>query len=229
MRLLLAEDEPTLSGAITAMLRKNNYEADAVFNGEDAIDYLKLGQYDGAILDVTMPKKTGFEVLLDVRKSGIHLPILMLTARSDVRDKVFALDNGANDYLTKPFHYQELLARIRCMTRKPGGPCTSKIHFGNISLDRADYELSSPYGSRPLTNKEYQLMEKLISEPRRLISTESLLENIWGMDSDAHPHVVWIYISYLRKKLTELKADVRIRLSRGVGYALEELSGDANT
>ncbi|AGC68739.1 transcriptional regulatory protein DltR [Thermoclostridium stercorarium subsp. stercorarium DSM 8532] len=223
MKILLAEDERSLVRALVKILEKNNYTAEAVYNGEDALAYLETGDYDAAILDIMMPKMDGITVLKKVREKGITTPILMLTAKSEVDDIVTGLDSGANDYLTKPFDTKELLARIRAMTR--GNHATdNKLTFGNITLDRATFELSSPTGSFRLANKEFQMMEILMSNPQNLISTEKFLEKIWGLDSDAEINVVWVYISYLRKKLSALNANIQIRAARNAGYSLEVVS-----
>ncbi len=223
MRLLLAEDEKSLSKAIVTILEKNNYSVDAVYNGEDALLYLESDNYDGVILDVMMPKLDGFSVLKRLRASGNNIPILILTARDQVDDKVLGLDSGANDYLTKPFHTRELLARIRVMTRSQTPQLDSQLKLGNIVLDQASFELSSLNGSFRLANKEFQMMEILMSNPHQLVSTERFLEKIWGYDSDVEVNVVWVYISYLRKKLSALHANIQIKALRGVGYSLEEL------
>lgn len=222
MRLLLAEDERSLSRAVIKILEKNNYTADAVYNGEDALNYLMSGNYDAAILDIMMPKMDGIAVLKKLRLQGNLIPILMLTARAEIDDKVFGLDSGANDYLTKPFDTKELLARIRAMTRNQNA-ADSKLTYGNISLDRATFELSSPSGSFRLANKEFQMMEFLMTNPQHLISTERFMEKIWGQDSDVEINVVWVYISYLRKKLGALHANIQIKATRNAGYSLEEI------
>lgn len=222
MRLLIAEDEQFLCKALSAILRKNNYEVDAVFDGAEALSFLKNGSYDAAILDVMMPEMNGIEVLRRIRAAGNKTPVLMLTAKAEVEDKVLGLDCGANDYLTKPFATPELLARIRAMTRSQGMQSTSQLRLGNITLDQAKFELSSPSGSYRLTNKEFQVMELLILNPGRLISTEQILEKVWGYDNSVELNVVWSYISYLRKKLAGVNANVRIRVSRNAGYTLEE-------
>ena len=223
MRLLLAEDEVSLSRAITAILKKNNYETDAVYDGEAALDWLMSNNYDGVILDIMMPKLDGLSVLRRLRADGNNIPVLILTAKSEVDDKVIGLDAGANDYLTKPFATKELLARIRAMTRAQTTQNTSEMHMGNIRLNRATFELSSPTDSFRLAGKEFQMIEMLLSNPRNLISTEQFMERIWGQDSDADIHVVWVYISYLRKKLAALNANIQIKATRGVGYTLEEM------
>lgn len=222
MRLLLAEDERSLSRAVTVLLRKNNYEVDPVYDGEEALDYLGSGNYDGAILDIMMPKRDGIDVLRQLRQRGSRLPVLLLTAKSEVDDKVLGLDSGANDYLTKPFASQELLARIRAMTREQTEQATSLLRVGNITLDRATFELSSPTGHLRLTNKEFQVLELLMCNPHNLISTQRFLEKIWGYDNEAEINVVWVYISYLRKKLAALHADIQIKAWRNAGYYLEE-------
>lgn len=222
MRILLAEDERSLSRAVIALLEKNNYSADAVDDGQEALEYLEAGNYDALILDLMMPKMDGLTVLRTLREQGNPIPVLILTAKSEVDDKVLGLDTGANDYLTKPFSTQELMARIRAMTRsQTGGQVTSRLTFGNITLDQATFELSSPAGSFRLANKEFQMMEMLMRNPRQIIPTERFLERIWGYDSEVEVSVVWVYISYLRKKLSALQADVEIRASRNLGYALE--------
>ncbi len=220
MRILLAEDEKALAKAIVKIFEKNNYSADAVYDGEEALAYIESGNYDVAVLDIMMPKLDGISVLKKVRASGNRIPILMLTAKSEIEDRVLGLDSGANDYLPKPFDTRELLARIRAITRTKEETDT-KLGFGNITLDRATFELSSPTGSFRLANKEYQMMEYFLSNPRRIISAEQFMEKIWGYDSDAEINVVWVYISYLRKKLTALGADIAIKASRNAGYSLE--------
>lgn len=221
MKLLLAEDERSLSKALTAILEHNGYTVDAVYDGVEALEYLEMGEYDGLILDIMMPRMDGMTALQKIREQGNQIPILMLTAKSEVDDKVAGLDNGANDYLTKPFASKELLARIRAMTRTQTVAVTSVLQFGNISLDQATKELSSPSGEFHLANKEFQVMELLMSNPKNVIPTERIMERVWGYDSNAELNVVWAYISYLRKKLTALKADIQIKATRNTGYSLE--------
>lgn len=223
MRLLLAEDEKALSKALKTILERNNYSVDAVYDGQEALDYLEFGQYDGIILDIMMPKIDGISVLKNIRSKGNLVPVIMLTAKSDVDDKVQGLDCGANDYLTKPFQARELLARIRAMTRTNIMQASSKLKFGNITLDQSTFELSTINGSVRLANKEFQMLELLMSNPHNLISSERFMEKIWGYDSEAELNVVWVYISYLRKKLTALGANVQIKAARNTGYFLEEI------
>ncbi len=221
MKLLLAEDELSLSRALVHILEKNHYSVDPVYNGQDALDYIENGNYDAVILDIMMPYIDGITVLKKLRSNGNQIPILILSAKSEIDDKVLGLDSGANDYLTKPFDSKELLARIRTMTRSIEA-VDARLTLGNITLNRATYELSSTTDSFRLANKEFQMMELLMTNPKQLVSTERFFEKIWGYDSDAELNVVWVYISYLRKKLTALHANVQIKATRNVGYSLEE-------
>ena len=221
MKLLFAEDERSLSRAITHILEKNCCSVDAVYDGQAALEYLENGDYDGVILDIMMPKVDGISVLRTIRAKGNPVPVLMLTAKSEIDDKVLGLDTGANDYLTKPFDTKELLARIRAMTRG-NRAVDATLNYGNITLNRTNFELSSPTGSFRLANKEYQMMELLMANAGQLISSDQFLEKIWGLDSNVESSVVWVYISYLRKKLSALNANVSIRAVRNAGYVLEE-------
>ena len=222
MRILLAEDERALSRAIVKILEKNNYSADAVYNGEDALVYIENGNYDAIILDIMMPKLDGISVLRRIREKGITTPVLVLSAKNEVDDKVLGLDSGANDYLSKPFDTKELLARIRVITRTQTSQ-SSTLSFGNLTLNRATYELASPTDSIRLANKEFQMMEMLMANPGHIISAERFMEKIWGFECESEINVVWVYISYLRKKLTALGADFHIKASRNAGYTLEAL------
>ena len=221
MRVLLAEDEKSMSRALTAILTKNNYSVDAVYNGRDALDYITGGDYDLAILDVMMPGLDGFEVLKRIRAKGVQIPVMMLTAKSQVDDKVEGLDLGANDYLTKPFEGKELLARLRAMTRKNTPAEGNELKYGNITLNRASFDLSSPTGSVKLSSKEFQMMEYLMSNPGMLITTERFFDKIWGLDFEGDSSIVWTNLSYLRKKLIQIGANVRIKATRNAGYSLE--------
>ena len=225
MRLLLAEDERSLSRALVRILEHAGYAVDAVYDGSEALDYIMNGaNYDGVILDIMMPKMDGLTVLARVRGEGNQIPVLLLTARSEVDDKVRGLDTGANDYLTKPFAPPELLARIRAMTRTGQEQVDSRLHAGNITLDTSTCQLSSPTGSFRLAGKEFQMMKMLMAAGRQLIPTETFMEKIWGYDTEAEVNVVWVYISYLRKKLRALNADVAIVATRNTGYSLEKRS-----
>lgn len=220
MRILLAEDEVALARAVVKIFEKNNYSIDAVHNGADALDYLEAGNYDAAILDIMMPKVDGITVLKTLRANGSSLPVLMLTAKSEIDDKVLGLDSGANYYLTKPFDSKELLAAVRAITRTQSEVDT-KLAVGNITLDRSSFELSSPSGSVRLANKEFQMMEMMMASPKKVVSVDAFMDRIWGYDTDTESNVVWVYISYLRKKLTALNANVKIKASRNAGYSLE--------
>ena len=219
MRILLAEDEKALSKALVKIFEKNNYSIDAVYDGEEALDYLDGGNYDAAVLDIMMPKVDGITVLKKLRAGGSDLPVLMLTAKSEIDDKVLGLDSGANYYLTKPFDSKELLAAVRAITRS-GNEVDTKMSFGNITLDRASFELSGPAGDVKLANKEFQMMELLMAKPGNIISVDTFMDHIWGYDSDTESNVVWVYVSYLRKKLTAIGSDVMIKASRNAGYSL---------
>lgn len=221
MRILLAEDENALAKALVKIFEKNNYSVDSVDNGEDAFDYIKAGEYDVVILDVMMPRADGITVLKKIRAEGNQVPVLILSAKSETEDKVLGLDSGANYYLTKPFDTKELLATIRAITRIRVSNDT-KMNFGNITLDRATFELSSPTGSFRLANKEFQMLEMFMINPGCVISAEKFMEKVWGFDTEAEINVVWVYVSYLRKKLTALNANVQIKALRNVGYLMEE-------
>ena len=221
MRILLAEDERDLADALEAMLKHNNYSVDTVDNGQDALDYLMLDDYDGAILDVMMPKMDGVSVVQKLRESKKSTPVLLLTAKSEIEDKVYGLDSGADDYLTKPFVIKELLARVRSMTRRQTTFTSNVLELGNVSLSKYTFELSTEKDKVRLSNKAYQMMEMLMRNPGNVIQTEQFLERIWGYDSDSEINVVWVNISYLRKKLKALDANVQIKATRNVGYTLE--------
>ena len=221
MKLLFAEDEKSLSRALKMILEKSNYVVDAVYDGAEALDYLAADSYDGVILDIMMPKKDGITVLREMRERGDMTPVLLLTAKSEIDDKVLGLDAGANDYLTKPFDSKELLARLRAMLRVQHTQTSSALAYGNVTLDTATCTLAAPTGSYKLAGKEYGIMELLMRSPAVIISADRILERVWGYESDADINVVWVYLSYLRKKLTALGADVQIKATRGAGYSLE--------
>ncbi len=222
MRILLAEDEKPLARALVKIFEKNGLSADAVHNGADALSYLEADNYDVVVMDIMMPVIDGITALRKIRESGNRIPVLMLTAKTEIDDKVLGLDSGANYYLTKPFDTKELLAAIRAITRQDP-KAASKLSFGNITLDRSTFELASPIGNFRLANKEFQMMEMLITSPHHVFPAEHFMTKIWGYDSDAQLNVVWVYISYLRKKLTALHADIEIRSLRNAGYSLEEI------
>lgn len=222
MRLLLCEDEVELSNALAAMLKHNNYSVDAVYDGQEALNYLETENYDGVILDIMMPKVDGITVLKTIRDKGNKVPVLMLTAKSEIDDKVLGLDCGADDYLTKPFSSKELFARIRAVTRRQTEITDSILAFGNITLDRLTFELKSEKDSVRLSNKEFQMLEMLMINPLNVIATDRFMEKIWGYDSESEINVVWVCISSLRKKLIAIEAKIEIKARRNIGYSLEE-------
>ncbi len=220
MRILLAEDERELSEALCVILKHSNYSVDAVFNGEDALEYLLTGIYDAAILDIMMPKKDGLSVLRELRQKKNDTPILILTAKSEIDDKVSGLDAGADDYLTKPFSSKELLARLRVIVRRKSDNTENFINFGNCILDHLTFEIKANGKSEQLSNKEFQMLQMLMMNPSTVISVERFMEKIWGFEAETQTNVVWVYISYLRKKLTNIGADFRISVVRNLGYRL---------
>lgn len=221
MRLLLAEDERELSAALQAVLKRNHYEVDVVYDGGEAYDYLQTGNYDGFILDVMMPVMDGFTLLKKIRNERNNVPVLMLTARAEVDDRVQGLDLGADDYLTKPFAMKELLARIRSITRRVTEAESSSLQLGNVVLDLSVFTLEVEGNKERLPNKEFQMLQMLLANPSQIISTERFMEKIWGFDSDADIQVVWVYNSYLRKRLKAMGANVVIRAKRNQGYFVE--------
>ena len=227
MRILLAEDEISLAKAIKKILQSNNYEVDSVDNGDDAIYYLLSDNYDIAIIDIMLNGLDGISVVKEVREKGCDASIIMLTALSDIDKKEEALDLGANDYLTKPFSARELLARLRSITRG-NNSIDSKVVLGNTTLNRTNFQLSTIYDSITLANKEYQMMEMFMLSYGKTLSSDRLMDRIWGLDSDADISIVWVYISYLRKKLTKLKSNILIKSNRNAGYYLEVIDDKEN-
>lgn len=223
MRILIAEDEVTIARALKVMLEKNKYAVDMVHNGNDALDYIQAVGYDALVLDIMMPGKDGIEVLKAARAGGNTTPVLFLTAKAEVADRVAGLDAGADDYLPKPFAASEFLARVRALTRRSNTYASSILSFGNVTLDCSQYLLKTIWGEVRLNNKEYQLMEMFLRHPRQVFSSEHLMEKVWGLDSEAEMDVVWTYIGFLRRKLRQIGVDIEIRTIRGAGYALEEM------
>lgn len=222
MRLLLAEDERSLSRAVTVLLRKNNYEVDPVYDGEEALDYLGSGNYDGAILDIMMPKRDGIDVLRQLRQRGSRLPVLLLTAKSEVDDKVLGLDSGANDYLTKPFASQELLARIRAMTRKHAGSRSNIFTLADLTVDTRRQRVERGGREISLLPKEFAILEHLIRNKGAVISREQLEDRIWNYEYSGSSNNVDVYMSRLRKKLDEGYEVKLIHTVRGSGWVLRE-------
>lgn len=221
MKILIAEDEPALRHALETLLIRNHYAVEVVDNGLDALDFLRIGAYDGAILDIMMPKMDGIQVIRCLRQEGNKTPILLLTAKSSVEDRVIGLDTGANDYLPKPFDIRELLARLRVLTRRQDQQ-SSSVYAGNIALDTVTFCVSGPNGTQPLVNKEYQVLLLLMRNPGRVISADRFLENIWDGDSLGQENALWTVIYNLRKKLSDLGANVQIKTKRNLGYTLED-------
>ena len=221
MRLLLAEDEIAMSEAVVDILNYHKYSVDAVYDGEDALYYARSQSYDGIILDVMMPKLDGLSVLRQLRRENNITPVLLLTARAEVEDRIGGLDAGADDYLPKPFAMGELLARVRAMLRRRENYMPDVLRAGNVELDASRFMLSVGENAVQLSRLEYQLMELFMRNPGITFPAEALLERVWGCDSDAEVGSVWVYISYLRKKLSALRANVEIRSRRGLGYSLE--------
>ena len=222
-KILIVEDEEKIARFVELELVHEGYEVVKAFDGRTGLDLALSEHADLIVLDVMLPRLNGLEVLRRIRKEGNNVPILLLTARDAVMDKVSGLDAGADDYITKPFAIEELLARIRAMTRTQTVQRNSQLKVGNITLDRATYELSAASGSYRLANKEFQMMEMLMANPGTLISAEQFMDKIWGYDTDVEMNVVWVYLSYLRKKLQALQAPVAIRAVRGLGYKLERV------
>ena len=207
MRILFAEDEVAMSEAVVDILTYHKYAVDAVYDGQEALDYARAQQYDGIILDIMMPRRSGLEVLSILRREGNTTPVLLLTAKSEVEDRIAGLDAGADDYLPKPFVMGELLARL-----------------GNLALDQKRFTLYGPGGEFPLGKLEFRMMELFLRNPGMTFSADVLLERVWGLDSSAEVGTVWVYISYLRKKISALNANVGIRSKRSLGYSLEVIA-----
>ncbi|WP_455528810.1 response regulator transcription factor [Huintestinicola sp.] len=224
MRIMIAEDEEKLADALVQIFAKNKITADAFGNGIDALDNALTGIYDVIVLDIMMPGMNGIEVLRKIRAEGMDTPVLMFTAKDEISDKVKGLDSGADDYLTKPFATEELLARVRALGRRSSAAIVNLdvITCGDLSLDTAAYELSCGKNSLKLGLKEFSVMELLMKNSGRVLSKETLITKIWGYDSDAEYNNVEVYISFLRKKLDFIKSNAAIKTVRGVGYSLEE-------
>lgn len=221
MKLLYAEDEIAMSEAVVDALEFHKYTVDAVYDGADALYYAQHGDYDGIILDIMMPKLSGIEVLKQLRQAGIGTPVLLLTAKGEVEDRIAGLDFGADDYLTKPFALGELLARVRAMLRRREDFKPDILSFGDLQLNMQSYELSCGNETVLLPKLEYQLMELLMRNHGLYLSTEDILTKIWGYETESDAGIVWVYLSYLRKRLAALGSKVNIKAKRGIGYTLE--------
>lgn len=222
MRILLVEDDKSLSRAVAAILTKNNYSVDTLDNGLDAVEYAMTGVYNAIIMDIMMPKMDGITALKTIRNRNMDVPVLLLTAKNEVEDKVTGLDNGANDYLTKPFDARELLARIRVLTRgKSQIDC--EIRLGNLTLNTNTFEIYTNHGRYQLANKEYQMLEMFMQNVNMVISADQIMDRIWGYDSESDVTSVWTYISGIRKKLEQIQADYTIATKRNIGYFLKRV------
>ena len=227
MRILIVEDEKQLSEALGAILEKHNYIVDRVFNGEDGLDYILSNIYDLVILDIMLPLMNGLDVLKKARKEGIECPIILLTAKGEVSDKVAGLDCGADDYLPKPFYTEELLARLRALSRRKGEVINeNELSFGDISLNVGTLELSTSLNSVKLTAKEFGLLELLINRKGSVINKDDIINKLWGFESEAEHNNVEVYVTFLRRKLTFLKSKVTIKAIRNMGYLLEYKDGN---
>jgi len=221
MKILIVEDERQLSDVLVVLLKQNLHEVDAVYNGIDGEDYALTGVYDAIILDIMLPRKNGIEVLRSLRKQGNSTPVLLLTAKSEIEDKINGLDCGADDYLTKPFSSGELMARLRAITRRGAEFIGNELKAGNTILDKNTHELRGEIGAVKLAAKEYQIMDMLLYNRSQIIPKERFVEKIWGFDNEAEYNTIEVYISFVRKKLAAIGSDLQIKAVRNVGYCLE--------
>ena len=223
MRVLIAEDEMSTAKAIKLLLEKANFSADIVYNGNDAWEYIQAVDYDVIVLDIMMPYRSGMDVLSLMRNKHIVTPVLILTAKSEIEDRVAGLESGADDYLPKPFAAKELIARVKALARRSDHYADSIQSIGNLVLDGNRYEMRVGEIKVSLTNKEFQLMELFVRHPGYVFPTEHLMEKIWGYDTESNIDVAWTHIGYMRKKLRSMNANLEIKTVRGAGYALEEI------
>ena len=221
MKLLIAEDERDLADALTVLLERNKYAVDTVYNGRDAYEYARTGEYDGVILDIMMPQLTGLQVVTRLREDGVPTPVMLLTAKGQKDDRITGFDAGADDYLPKPFATDELLARIRALLRRSGDYKSTVLALGTLSLDCGSGVLSDTGGNARLSGREFQIMELFMRSPSMIISADRIIERVWGWESDTEVCSVWVHISNLRKKLRSIDSAVEINAVRGMGYVLE--------
>lgn len=222
MKLLLVEDEKQLSEALQQILIKNKYSVDAVYNGDEGLDYALTGVYDVIILDIMLPKRNGIEILKMIRKRKISTPVILLTAKGSVEDRILGLDSGADDYLPKPFSPDELLARLRALTRRNGDFINENIlEFSDIKLNLSTYDMEVNDNSITLTQKEFEILKYFMQRPKLVVSKDDLITKLWGFDSDIEHNNIEVYISFLRKKLAYVESNVKITTIRRVGYRLE--------
>lgn len=220
MKILIVEDDKDISSAIAKVLKINNFYTDSVYNGLDALEYLHYDEYDCVILDIMMPKLDGLSVVKKMREQGNNTPVLMLTAKSEIDDRVLGLESGADDYLPKPFSMKEMVARVKALTRRKDTQIKT-YELGNVKLNSQNYEMLTKNKSVRLLSKEYQLMEMLMVNSNALLSTDKIMASVWGFDNEAEINVVWVNISTLRKKLEAIDANITIKTVRGLGYRLE--------
>lgn len=225
MRILLADDEVELARGLKYLLEKNKFAVDIVHNGTDALEYFHANSYDAIVLDIMMPGLNGMEVLQRIREERSGVPVMMLTAKTNIDDRVAGLEAGADDYLPKPFATMEFIARVRALVRRNDSYVERILAFGHVRLDCNCYELTCGQNTVRLNNKEYQLMELFMSHPHSVFSSEYIMGRVWGQDSESGMDVVWTYIGFVRRKLKSVGADIEIRTVRGAGYMLEESDG----
>ncbi|MDO4492786.1 MAG: response regulator transcription factor [Clostridia bacterium] len=221
MHILIAEDEQTTARALKLMLERNKFTVDLADNGTDAWALAEAGGYDAIVLDIMMPGMSGLEVLKRIRAAGMSVPVMLLTAKSEIEDRVEGLEAGADDYLPKPFATPEFIARVKALCRRNGNYTDATLTLGNATLDRGKFTLTADGGSTPLTNKEFQLLELFFKNPGRIYHAESLMDAVWGLDSESNIEVVVKHVSLLRQELRKVDANIEIRTVRGAGYSLE--------
>ena len=223
MRILIAEDDASLLKSLIYVFKLNKYEVDGVSNGLDAYDYASSGEYDGLVLDIMIPSLDGISVLKKLRAQGINTPTLFLTAKTEISDRVEGLDAGADDYISKPFSTQELLARVRAMLRRKDNFVPEIMEYEGLKLNKSTYELSYLNNVVTLGSKELQITEVLFSRKGNIVTIEQLITHIWGWDTDIDTSVVWVHISNLRKKMESINAPVTVKFIRNAGYVLEKI------
>ena len=225
MRLLLVDDEVALTDALATILKQNKYLVDCAYDGEQGLDCAMSGAYDLIVLDIMMPKLNGYEVLKQIRENKINTPVLILSAKSDISDKVIGLNFGADDYLTKPFNSEELLARIKALLRRKENFTGDVLSFNDLVLDRDTYEIIKDQKRISLGKKEFQILELLLLNKGKVINKNTFIEKIWGYDSDAEYNAIEVYVSFIRRKLNLLNSNTDIKSIRGIGYTLGEKNG----
>ncbi len=222
MKILVVEDETQLADALSEILKRHRYAVDTVYNGIDGLDNALTDIYDCIVLDIMLPGMNGIEILRNIRNEKISTPVILLTARSEIEDKINGLDCGADDYLTKPFVTGELLARIRALTRRKGEIVDdSKLSYCGLILNKDSCSMTYNENDVKLSLKEYQIMEMLMTNPKRILPKERIIEKIWGFESDVEYNNIEVYISFLRKKLSAIGTDIKIKTARGIGYSIE--------